>query len=149
MKQQEKPKGMTSKGREIMSFGEAKAWFKNRVYQNIKDKITGQRNKEITTRALVFSKSNADCLVIVGDTKSDKITMAYNNEFMVTDIKSKFMHLNQKIIRKNLTMDFKGLTEDQINETRAEFNNIFRSLLFNFISIINSKVAKKDNTIKK
>ena len=155
MKNQERPKGIKEKGIEIKSLKHAKAWFRERIYQNIKDKVSGLRRREMVTRALVFSKSNADSLMIMGDPKRDLIIMAYNNEFMVTDIKSKFLHMNQQIIKKNLTKDFKGLTEEQINYTRAEFNNIFKTLLFNFIEIINNKqekeikVAEKDNTIKK
>lgn len=152
MKQNKKdrPKGMTNKGVEMKTLKQGLAWFKDRILKQIVSKVKGQRNQDMVARALVFSKVNTDSLVIIGDIRKDTITFSYGDKFMQTQIQSKFLHLNQKVIKRNLTKDFEGLNERQIKETRIEFSHIFQHLLFNFIEIICQKkdIDKQKNTEK-
>lgn len=135
--------------REISTTAQRAAYFKERIFHKLKDKFRekgGTWKKEITARALSFSRVNKDCLVIIGDTKRDLITIAYNGHFMTTDIKSKFFHLNQKIIRKVLQKEVHD--EEKSKMVVREFINILNTLLINFINIINKpkpKVAENNN----
>ncbi len=131
-----RPKGIIGKGREIKNWEQALKWFRKRIAQKISNVVSG-RKKDMVSRALSFSQLNKDSLVIIGDTRKDTITMAYKEKFMVTDISSKFLHLNQGVIRKTLLKQIKNPVVAK--ENCEEFIHIFNTLLFNFISIINKK----------
>lgn len=151
MANQERPKGIQEKGFEVKTLKQGLAWFKERVLKKIASQVKGARNQDMVARALVFSKVNTDSLVIIGDTKKDTIIMAYNNEFMVTDIKSKFLHLNQRIIRKVLNKEYKNMSDEQVKDTKAEFIHVLNNLLIHFIEqVINKpKVAEEVENNKK
>jgi len=145
-KKQERPAGVQEKGQEIKSIEQAEQWWLKRIYNKITSQLKNRRDRIFTARALTFSKAIPDSLVILGDTKKDKIIMAYGKEFMVADIKSKFLHLNQKILYKVINKDYSGLTDEQIKDTKIEFGRVIINLLANFIeNVVNKKVEIKTN----
>jgi predicted Mrr-cat superfamily restriction endonuclease len=128
--------------RQLNTFKQAKAYFKETIFKGLKDKVTGQYRRNLVANALSFSRTHKDCLVITADTNRDLITMGYNDKFITVDIKSEFLHTNQKVIRKILNKELKD--EEETKETRQEFIQILNSLIFNFIEIINKpKEIKK------
>lgn len=129
------------KGREVKNWSEAMNWLKERIFRKIKDQVSGTRRREMVARALSFSQTNKDSLIIIGDTKRDVIIMAYNKEFMTVDISSKFWHCNQKIIRKILNKEIKN--KEDAKSTAEEFIHILTTLIFNFVEIINRKKEVK------
>ena len=151
MEKKDTPEGIQQKGFEVKTLKQAMGWWKDRISKNISKVVKGSRNRDMVARALVFSKSNTDSFVILGDTKKDTIIMAYNNEFMVTDIKSKFLHLNQGILKKVLLKNYGKLTPEQVKDTKVEFIHVLNNLIVHFIeNVVNKpKVANTINQEKK
>uniref|UniRef100_A0A6H1ZFL8 Uncharacterized protein n=1 Tax=viral metagenome TaxID=1070528 RepID=A0A6H1ZFL8_9ZZZZ len=117
----------------------SKKSLKDRIIETIKSKVKGQRRRDIIAKALVFSKENKNSFVIIGDTKKDIISIAYNDKFMTTDIKSPIFRCNTHIIRRFLLKEFEGTEEGQ--KIVREFMGIFQTLILNFVRIINKKVG--------
>lgn len=123
--------------RQLNTFKQAAAYFKETIYKGLKDKVDGLRRRNVVANALSFSRTNKDCLVIIGDTKKDDIVLAYNGSYAVTKVVSKYFRAGQKIIK---SIVFRTEKDEQVAEHKvSEFLGIIDAFLYNFSSQINKR----------
>ena len=128
---------------DVSTLSKARAYFFQRILKGLKNKVKGLWARELTARALSFSRVNRESLVIIGDTRKDTLILAYNEKFMTIDIRSKFLHINQRVIRKCLLKQYDGLNDQQKRETAEEFTHILRSAVYQFIEHVNEPIKQK------
>ncbi len=127
--------------RQLNTFKQAKAYFKETIFKGLKDKVDGLRRRSVVANALSFSRTNKDCLVIIADTKKDDIVIAYNGHYAVTKVVSKYFKAGQKIIK---SIVYRTEKDEQVAEHKvSEFLQVIDAFLFNFSSQINKR---SDNT---
>lgn len=128
--------------RQLNTFKQAAAYFKETIFRGLKDKIDGLRRRTVVANALSFSRTNKDCLVIIGDTKKDDIVIAYNGHYAVTKIVSKFFKKGQKIIK---SIVFRTEENEEVAERKVdEFLAVIDAFMYNFSSQINKRSDNKN-----
>ena len=144
MEQKDLEKQFKQKGTVVSDYQSGFNLYKNIIYRKIKKLLPGERARELTARALAFSQTNKDHFVIIGDAAKDKLYLSYGKKFMTIDISSKFLHLNQKIIKRILTKDFENsaIGKKMATESIQEFTHVLYQAVFSFIEHINHKETK-------
>jgi hypothetical protein len=133
--------------RQLNTFKQAKAYFKETIFRGLKDKIAGLRRRNVVANALSFSRTNKDCLVIIGDTKKDDIVLAYNGSYAVTKVVSKYFKTGQKIIK---SIVFRTEKDEQVAEHKvSEFLGVLDAFLYNFSKTINQEKDESINNTTK
>jgi len=129
--------------RQLNTFRQAKAYFTETIYRGLKDKIAGLRRRNVVANALSFSRTNKDCLVIIGDTKKDDIVLAYNGSYAVTKVVSKYFRAGQKIIK---SIVFRTEKDEQVAEHKvSEFLQVIDAFLYQFSENLNEKKDEPGN----